>query len=207
MAEPTQHAGINPGQERVGAVYAKALLGAAEKAGQTDLVVEELESFVKDVLDKLPRLRAALISPRIAHEEKAAMLDRALGGKMTPLLLNFLKVVSRHGRLGALHAVAAAAQSLHNEMRGRVAVLLKTAAPVSPALQDRIIQRLAQMLGKEIVLRTELDPEMLGGLIVRIGDTVFDGSLRARLVQMREAAVEKTAARFRQALERFAVPS
>lgn len=206
MAEPTQHAGINPGQERVGAVYAKALLGAAEKAGQTDLVVEELESFVKDVLDKLPRLRAALISPRIAHEEKAAMLDRALGGKMTPLLLNFLKVVSRHGRLGALHAVAAAAQRLHNEMRGRVAVLLKTAAPVSPALQDRIIQRLAQMLGKEIVLRTELDPEMLGGLIVRIGDTVFDGSLRARLVQMREAAVEKTAARF-QALERFAVPS
>jgi F-type H+-transporting ATPase subunit delta len=207
MAEPTQTAAIDPARQQIGTVYAKALLGAAEKAGQSDQVVEELGSFVVDVLDKLPKFQAALSSPRISHEEKTAMLDRALAGKMTPLLLNFLKVVSRHSRLDCLRAVAVAARNQLNEMRGRVEVLLKTAAPISNTLREQIVQQLTKMLGKEIVLRTQLDPEMLGGLIVRVGDTVFDGSLTAKLTGIREAAVEKTAAHFRQSLERFALSS
>lgn len=202
-----QHSAIDPRRQQLGTVYAKALLSAAEKTGQTDAVVEELESFVSDVLDQLPRLAAALASPRIAHEQQAALLDKALGGRMSPVLLNFLKVVSRHGRMDCLRAIVAAAHRLHNELRGRVEVWLTTAVPVSNSLREQIATRLAGLLGQEVVLRTQLDPELLGGLVVRIGDTVFDGSVSARLVQMRETAVERTAARFRQTLERFAVGS
>ena len=207
MAETVRKTTIDPRRQQIGAVYAKALLGAAEKAGQTDAVVEELDSLIADVLDKLPSLHAALASPRIGHEEKVSILDRAFAGRMTPVLLNFLKVLSRHGRLDCLRAIAEEAQKQLNGLRGRVEVSVTTAAPLSNPLREQIVTRLAALLGQEIVLRTTLDPEMLGGLVVRIGDTVFDGSVSARLIQMRDAAVEKTAARFRQSLERFAVSS
>jgi F-type H+-transporting ATPase subunit delta len=207
MADTSKRTTIDPRRQQIGAVYAKALLGAAEKAGQTDAVVEELDSLVADVLDKLPSFQAALASPRIGHEEKVALLDRAFAGRMLPVLLNFLKVLSRHGRLDCLRAIAEAAQKLLNELRGRVEVWVTTAAPLSKPLRDQIVTRLSALLGQDVVLKTKLDPEMLGGLVVRIGDTVFDGSVSARLIQMRQSAVEKTAARFRQSLERFAVTS
>ena len=207
MAETSQRTTIDPRRQQIGAVYAKALLGAAETAGQTDAVAEELESLVTDVLDKLPHFHAALASPRIGHEEKIALIDRAFAGRMSPVLLNFLKVLSRHGRLDCLRAIAEAAEKLLNELRGRVEVWVTTAAPLSNPLRDQIVTRLSALLAQEVVLKTQLDPEMLGGLVVRIGDTVFDGSVSARLIQMRQAAVDKTAARFRQSLERFAVSS
>ena len=110
---------------------------------------------------------------------------------------------------GSVHdkAIAEAAQKQLNELKGRVEVWVTTAAPLTSPLREQIVTRLSALLGQEVVLKTKLDPEMLGGLVVRIGDTVFDGSVSARLVQMRQAAVEKTAARFRQSLEKFAVSS
>jgi F-type H+-transporting ATPase subunit delta len=207
MADASKSTTIDPRRQQIGAVYAKALLGAAEKAGQTDAVAEELQSLVTDVLDKLPQLQAALASPRIGHEEKLTLIDRAFAGRMSDVLLNFLKVLSRHGRLDCLGAIAEAAQKQLNELKGRVEVWVTTAAPLSNPLREQIVTRLSALLGQEVVLKTKLDPEMLGGLVVRIGDTVFDGSVSARLVQMRQAAVEKTAARFRQSLEKFAVSS
>jgi F-type H+-transporting ATPase subunit delta len=207
MADASKSTTIDPRRQQIGAVYAKALLGAAEKAGQTDAVAEELQSLVTDVLDKLPQLQAALASPRIGHEEKVTLIDRAFAGRMSDVLLNFLKVLSRHGRLDCLGAIAEAAQKQLNELKGRVEVWVTTAAPLSNPLREQIVTRLSALLGQEVVLKTKLDPEMLGGLVVRIGDTVFDGSVSARLVQMRQAAVEKTAARFRQSLEKFAVSS
>ncbi|HZL87092.1 MAG TPA: ATP synthase F1 subunit delta [Pirellulaceae bacterium] len=207
MADASQSTTIDPRRQQIGAVYAKALLGAAEKAGQTDAVVEELQSLIVDVLDKLPQLQAALSSPRIGHEEKAALIDRAFSGRMSDVLLRFLKVLSQHGRLDCLRAIAAAAQKQLNELQGRVEVWVTTAAPLSNPLRELIVKRLSALLGQEVVLKAQLDAEMVGGLVVRIGDTVFDGSVSSRLVQMRQAAVDKAATRFRQSLERFAVSS
>ena len=85
---------FDPGQEQIGTVYAKALVAAAEKAGQSDQVVEELEEIVTEVFDKLPQVAAALTSPRLKHEEKLLMLDKAFGGKVSTTTLNFLKVLS-----------------------------------------------------------------------------------------------------------------
>jgi F-type H+-transporting ATPase subunit delta len=73
----SKHDVIDSGRQHLGSVYAKALLGAAEKAGQAKQVLEELDSLVTDVLNQLPQLDAAFISPRLAHEEKAALIDKA----------------------------------------------------------------------------------------------------------------------------------
>ena len=84
-------------------------------------------------------------------------------------------------------------------MRARIAT------PISSPLREQITQRLTALLGKQVVLRTQVDGEMLGGITVRVGDTVLDGSVAAQLAQMRQAAVENTAARFREKLQQFEV--
>lgn len=205
MAEHTPSTSRDPRRQQIGTVYAKALLGASEKFGQTDAVLEELESLVKDVIDQLPQFREALQSPRIGADEKIAILDRAFAGRMLPVLINFLRVLARHGRLDCLRAILAEVHKLHNDLRGRIEVRVTTAAPINNALREQITQRLTALLGKQVVLRTDVDGDMLGGIVVRVGDTVLDGSVSGRLAQMRHAAIENTASRFRETLDRFAI--
>lgn len=205
MAKSRKNAAADSGRQHLGAVYGKALLGAAEKLGQTEAVLAEFESLVTDVLDRLPQLEAFLSSPRVAHEEKLALLDRTFKGKMSPVMLNFLKVVSNHGRLDSLRAILRASQKLYNQMRNRVEVLVETAAPINNQVQGAISSRLTQLLGRQVVLSTDVNPDLLGGLVVRIGDTVYDGSLAGRLNQMRTVTLEHTTQAIRQAADRFAL--
>jgi len=194
---------FDPGQEQIGTVYAKALVAAAEKAGQSDQVVEELEEIVTEVFDKLPQVAAALMSPRLKHEEKLLMLDKAFGGKVSTTTLNFLKVLSHHGRMGSIRATARSARKLLNESRNRVEVEVRTAAPLSNPLREAISKKLAAMLGREVVLSATVDPDLLGGVVVRVGDTLYDGSLSSKLLSMRSQAIERTVARFRDSLNKF----
>lgn len=205
MAKSTRHDTLDAGRQHLGTVYAKALLGAAESAGQTDQVVEELEAFVTDVLDKLPTLEEALRTPRLTHEERLPILDKAFSGKMSPTLLTFMKVVSRHGRLDCLRAIARAARKQLDAVRGRVEVRIESAAPLSNPLRERIAARLTQLLGREVILKTSLNADLLGGLLVRVGDTVYDASLSARLKRMEEVTLEHTKQALRESLNRFAV--
>jgi F-type H+-transporting ATPase subunit delta len=201
----SQHDVIDSGRQHLGSVYAKALLGAAEKAGQSQQVLEELDSLVTDVLNTLPQLEAAFASPRITAEEKSALIDKAFGGRMSATLQHFLKVVAKHERLDCLRAILRAAKKLFNEMKGRVEVRVQTAAPISNQLRERIVARLTQMLGREVELTSEVNEDLLGGLVVRIGDTVYDGSLAAGLKNMQTVTLEHTTQSIRQSLERFAV--
>ena len=201
----SKHDAIDSGRQHLGSVYAKALLGAADKAGQAEQVLAELESLVTDVLDKLPQLDEAFASPRLGAEEQSALIDRAFGGRMSITLIHFLKVVARHGRLDCLRAILRAAKTLYNELRGRVEITVQTAYPLSNPVRERIAGKLTQMLGHEVVLSTEINEDLLGGLVVRVGDTVYDGSLANRLMQMHEVTLEHTTQSIRESIERFAV--
>jgi F-type H+-transporting ATPase subunit delta len=195
---------IDAGMQRVGAVYAKALLGASEKAGQTDVVLEELGSLVA-LLDELPDFDEVLRTPRIAYEDKVRLLERVLGGKVSPLLLNFVKVISQHERLDALRAIERAARKLFNQLRKRVEVTVQSAAPISNQLQYTIAAKLKQLLHRDVVLTAEVDPDLLGGLVVRVGDTVYDGSLAGKLKQMQAVTLDKTTETIRESIERFSL--
>jgi F-type H+-transporting ATPase subunit delta len=204
MAKNRGKQSFDTARQRIGTVYAKALLGAAEKAGQTADAIDELSSLV-EVLDAQPDFDEALRTPRISHEEKIALLDRVFGGKMSPLVLNFLKVVSQHERLDCLRAIERASQKLYNQMKNRVEVLVETAAPLNNQLQESIGHRLRELLGREVVLSTEVNPVLLGGLVVRVGDTVYDGSLAGRLKSMQAVTLEHTTDAIRTAIDRFAL--
>ena len=197
---------FDSGQEHVGGVYAKALLGAAAKAGQAASVVEELDSFVDDVLDRLPVLEATLASLRVPAEAKLALLDKSLAGRMTATLLTFLKVVCRHQRFACVRAIRRAARQQLNELEGSVEVRLRTATPLSSELRALVTQRLESLLGKQVNLFVRDDESLIGGMVVRVGDMVYDASVACGLSRLRESAVDQVVHAVRESLDRFASP-
>lgn len=200
----TQSTGkFDAGRQHLGAVYAKALLGAAQDAGQVDGVLAELESLENDVFKKMPALRMTLTSPRVSVDEKIALIDKAFKGKMSEVLLNFLKVTARHERLSCLPDVLRSFRQLVNEAEGKLSVIVRSAYPLNNTLRDRIAARLGEVLKKRVTLDVEVDPDLLGGLVVRIGDTVYDGSVAASLQKMKAVALEQTSAAIRDSLNRF----
>ncbi len=196
---------FDTGRTHLGHVYAKALLAATEKQGATEQVLEELRALVTQVLDKVPQIEAVMSSPRISHTDRIGMIDRSLGGKVHPLLLNLLRVLSLHTRGDCLRHVLDAAEHQYNVLRGRLEVLLTTAAPLSPKTEKAIIARLEKQLGQTVLLKTAVDDDLLGGMVVRIGDTVFDGSVATRLKTMKTVALEHTSQKIRDSLDRFAI--
>jgi F-type H+-transporting ATPase subunit delta len=201
------HEPIDSGRQHLGAVYAKALLQAAEKAGQAEVVVDELTALVDDLFARLPKLELLLRAPRLSHEERLSILERALAGRVTPLTLTFLKVLSRHERMDCLRAVARAARQQLDALRGRVEVWVETAYPLSQPLRERITDRLTELLGRQVVLKTDVREELLGGLVVRVGDTVYDGSLASQLKRMEQVTLDHTRQVLRRDSARFALPT
>ncbi len=195
---------IDPAREHLGKIYAKALLAAAETAGEQLAVVEQLESFVGELLQSLPKLKALLESPRVAIEEKFAVIDRSLAKDATPTFLRFLKVVARRGRMAALREMAVAARRLYNETHGIIDVAVRTAFPLDAATIEQLEQSLQQSLGQKIQLQVEVDRELVGGIVLRIGDRVYDGSAIAQLHRMRQQVCEQTFQQIRSAIDRFA---
>ena len=201
MAEATR--GFDAGREHLGHIYGQALLGAAEKAGVTEQVMAELDSLVDDVLEKLPSLRDVLSAPKVSVEDKERFIDKALGGRTSQTLISGLKVMARHGRLDCIRDVRKAFRKLLNELRGRVEVLVRVATPISDAQLGQIADKLRGMLKKDVDIKMEVRPEILGGIIVKVGDTLYDGSVIAKLDQMRSKALANTEKELRAALERF----
>lgn len=196
---------LDSGQQHLGSVYAKALLGAAEKAGSAEEVLLELEAFVDDILVRLPNLETVLSSPRVPIEAKEGILDKALEGKASDTFLNFLKVIARRGRFECLVAIARAARQLFNESRGRVEAHLSTANELDETAVERIKQKLQETLGREVDLKVHHDESVIGGVVVRVGDTVYDGSVANRLERMRQEMLTRSGEKIRSQPDQFAV--
>jgi F-type H+-transporting ATPase subunit delta len=195
------------GVEHIANVYAEALLGAAEAAGQTAAILEELDSLVADVLDAHPDLERVLASGVISHEERSGILDRVLGGQASPLVLNFLKVVSRHGRMNCVRVIAAQAHALYRQKLGQVAVQVTTAAPLDAAAAQRLCEALGAVVEGQPVLHERVDPALIGGVVVRVGDTIYDASVARQLQTMRQQMIDRSVHEIQSRRDRFRHPA
>jgi F-type H+-transporting ATPase subunit delta len=169
--------------------------------------LEELDALASGVLAEHPRLEAVLGSPLVSPEEKTGLLDRLFGPRISPLLLNFMKVVSRHGRLGFLRAISRQARRLDEESRGEVRVGLTTAAALSQSQLDQIARGLRGVLGGEPVLEPAVDPLLIGGAVLRIGDTVYDGSVARGFEGLRQQMIERSVHEIQSRRDRFRHPA
>jgi F-type H+-transporting ATPase subunit delta len=204
MAETKHDTVFDTGQQYLGSVYAKALLASSENAGETEAVMEGLQSIVDDVLEQAPGLEATLISPRVPLEAKETMLQTAFAKKAAPTLLTFLKVLCRRGRFDCLRAILRAARKQYNDLRGRIEIQVSTADPLSAEDLKTTTNQLRGALGCEVDVQVKIVPELIGGIVIRVGDTVYDGSLANRLKQLRNDMVAKSIQKIRSELDRFA---
>ena len=188
----------------VGPIYAKALLAAVGSSGNVDAVMEQFHSLIHDVFDTQPVLEMALANPKLPSEEKNRLLDKAFNGKMDATLLTFLKVVSRRGRLSAIRGIYHAAASLRDEAIGRVRVLVTTSQPLDAAALSSLKEKLQKLFKKEVAITTKVDATILGGLIVRVGDMVFDGSVDGQLNLLKKATLAKAEIAIREKLKSLA---
>ena len=188
----------------VGPIYAKALLAAVGSTGNVESVMEQFHSLIHDVFDKQPVLEMALANPKLASDEKIRVLDKAFAGKMDATLLTFLKVVSRRGRLNAIRGIYRAAASLRDEAVGRVRVLVTTAQQLDEAALKSLKEKLQDLFKKDVAITSKVDATILGGLIVRVGDLVFDGSVDGQLNLLKKATLAKAEIAIREKLSSLA---
>ena len=167
------------------AAYARSLLELANERGQTEPIGREVADL-KQVLDDNPTFRQYLADPGIGHEERNATIDKVFGGQADPLLVNFLKVMSGKNRLRLLPEVCDAFDALLDEQLGKVEVDVTVAHKLGQAELDEVRRKVGKALGRDAVVRQSVDESILGGLILRVGDQLIDGSVRRQLESMRE---------------------
>ena len=200
---PKQTTVLDSEQKPIGEVYAASLLAATQQAGCTADVLEEFESFISDVLNKLPQLDALLSSPRVAHSDKVVILDKTLAGKASVLFLNFLKVVSQHDRLDCLRVIQASLKEQYSKDQGRLDVLVTTATRLDEPAVATLQAKLNGAFDATVDLTLNVDSSLIGGTVIRIGDTVYDGSITNRLERIRTTVRENTIREIRLSTERF----
>ena len=206
MTEAVKHDTVlDTGAEQLGKTYARALIGAAQNAGVADQVIEQLGRLVDEYVAGSPQLAAAFSSPRIADDEKARVIDRIFGEEFQPVLVKFLKVMAGRGRLGYVDAVRNAAEDIYDDMMGRVLAVVTTAVPLDDALRSQISQRIATVMNKEVRLREAVDPDLIGGVVIRVGDTVFDNSVSDQLDKMAQRARHGFSSQLVQRFDQFAL--
>jgi F-type H+-transporting ATPase subunit delta len=189
--------------ERLARVYAEAALGAAGDLAAQESLVEELESLVNDVLSRDPRIEEVFASELIPEEDKLAMIDRIFGGRASQILVNVLKVMARHKRLGVIRPLAAVARKLWQQRAGRLPVQLETAQELDPALEQEILSSFAKVLSANPIVTRRVNPDLIGGFVMRVGDRVYDGSVRTRLEHMRHGMINRAVEAIQRTPERF----
>ncbi|HEV2970445.1 MAG TPA: ATP synthase F1 subunit delta [Pirellulales bacterium] len=194
---------VNVGAQQVATVYASALVDAAEAAGKTEAVMSELDSFIADVLAVVPHFESVLGSALVSADEKNALLDKALRGQASPVFLNFLKVVARHGRLDILRPIHQAAHTLFDRMRGVTRVQVASASELDDGLTRQLTDSVRKMLGGVPMLEKEVWPELVGGMMMRVGDTVYDASISTRLERIRQTMIDRSVHEIQSRRDRF----
>lgn len=130
---------------------------------------------------------ARVVSSRsVPFADREALISRALGTHVQPQVLNLVRLLARREKLDLLPAVAAEYRSLLNRRRGIVPAVVTSAAPLTPQEDVAVRAKVAQIAGAEVDLATQVDPALIGGLTVRIGDRLIDASIRGRLERLRE---------------------
>jgi F-type H+-transporting ATPase subunit delta len=188
---------------RVARVYAEALLNAAERQHQSAEVLEELEALIRDVFNRQRDFEVFLASAVIGRERKEEVLRRAFEGKVSPLLFNFLLVLNDRARLDVLRGVAVVCREIFERRAGRMHVGVASALPLDDEQKDRLRRELREKFGREPVLSVKVDPDLLGGLVVRVDDWVYDASVRTRLEQICNHLIERSSHEIQRRRDRF----
>ncbi len=170
---------------RVAKRYAAALFGIAKRDNILDAVTADvllIERFIAEV----PYLRAVLLQPLVSEAKKDKVATDAFSDRVTATSLNFVKLLIRKRREDLIDECIREYRALVAESQNRVDAVATTAVAITPQQTTQLILSLERLTGKNVSLTTVIDPDILGGTIVRMGDTIIDGSVRGRLARLEQ---------------------
>jgi F-type H+-transporting ATPase subunit delta len=163
--------------------YAEAAFEVAQQDGDLDTWLADLRAANTALAERETAL--FFRDPNVGREEKLETLNK-LVGHLQPHVLNLLRVLAVRQRIQLLPAILREFQELEREARGIAEAQVTVARPVDQAETRAIAQRLGQLTGKRVEVRTQVDPNILGGVVVRIGDKLIDASVAGRLQRLRQ---------------------
>jgi F-type H+-transporting ATPase subunit delta len=163
--------------------YAEALLALGAASGQTETYAGLIDALAA-VLESSPEIRSTLMSPRVPKGTKVAMVGKALAGA-GPEFVRFVQAVVRRGRQDYFGDIAREYAEMVDASLNRVRATVTLARQPDAALQDTIRRDLSRAFGKEVLPTYLVDPAVLGGAVVKVGERVYDGSVRRRAMRLR----------------------
>ena len=174
--------------EEIARVYAEALFDASKEDGKLDVVREQLGEFA-DALESSDELQLFFFSPHVSSAEKVEGLGRALDGA-EPELVNFLELLIEKGRMTELFRIRREFDVIWKRERRQIDVTVTSAAELDPAVVEKIGEEIERQTGQEVDLASRVDEEILGGIVLQVGNMVLDASIRSRLEKLRKSVAQ-----------------
>jgi F-type H+-transporting ATPase subunit delta len=171
-------------------MYARALYEAAQAQDRVDIAREQLAELAS-ALESTPELEAFLVNPQLDPGAKASVLDEVTTGA-DPVVRNFVRVVASKGRAGQLRAIAEEFEAIVDREQGRLKVELTTAYELGDDETRAIVSKIEQASGRTVEATQTVDPDLIGGMILRAGSLRVDASVRGRLDRLRRELVSRT---------------
>ncbi|MBV6502276.1 MAG: ATP synthase subunit delta [Fimbriimonadales bacterium] len=168
--------------------YARALLAAAQSSNSVTEAADDLEA-IKVILDNRPELRKLLESPKVSRDRKRELIDKLFADRARPVTLKLLRLLVEKRREAELPLVHREFVRLKEESENKLRVHITSAVELKREELDALITKLSAQTGKTILPEVRVDPSLIGGIAVRFGDSVIDGSISGALRRLRERLV------------------
>lgn len=167
--------------------YAKAVFEFAQESGSFDDWSGRL-SFWSQLVSH-PEMAKRLDVPGLTHQDRASMIEKVVGDEMDDHSRNFIRLLAENNRLSLLSDISSIYEELRSEAEGEIEATVTSAFELTPVQQEKMIDVLSRRLERKVRLVNVVDPELIGGAIIRAGDLVIDGSLKGRVENMERAVV------------------
>jgi F-type H+-transporting ATPase subunit delta len=174
--------------EEIARVYASALFAAAKDKGKLDVIRDQLGQFV-DALAENREMQIFLFSPYFSSAEKSDGLKRAVKDA-EPELVNFLALLIEKHRMPVIYRIRRQFDALWSKENKRLGVTVTSAIELDPEIVKRIGSEIEEQTGNTVELQSRVDPDILGGLVVQVGNMVLDTSIRNRLEKLRKSVAQ-----------------
>ena len=175
-------------------VFARSLLELAHDQNQAVPVGQELRDL-RQVVESDPLFVDFFSDPSVGRDKRAEIVDRVLGSQVSPLVKNFVRVANEHNVLRHLPKISEQYDELLDEMLGKVEVDVTVAQRLSADQLEAVRQKVGQAIKKDAVIHQYVDDSIIGGMVLRVGDQVIDGSVRAQLDSLRQKMLAARPAR------------
>jgi len=165
--------------------YAEAMFSIAEAEGELEPVEEQVYAFAK-MVEKRAKVREALIDPELPNENKRDLIGEVLGERANPVAVNLLGMLVEQGRARDIGRIAESLAEVAAERRQQVVGEVRSAVPLTDAQRRRLAEALSSATGRKVEVKVIVDPDLVGGVVARVGDVIFDGSIRSRLDEAKQ---------------------